>query len=35
MYVTELLLNDWTDFNEFFYVCLSGYPSGLDKQWTR
>ena len=30
MFAVELLLNGWTDFDETFYVCLSGSLDGLD-----
>uniref|UniRef100_A0A2H1WQ31 SFRICE_019269 n=1 Tax=Spodoptera frugiperda TaxID=7108 RepID=A0A2H1WQ31_SPOFR len=32
-YVIELLLNDWTDFDEIFCVCLRGSANGLDSQF--
>jgi len=32
VYVTEFLLNDWTDFEEMFCVCLSESLDGLDSQ---
>jgi hypothetical protein len=32
VYVTELLLSDWTDFDEIFCVCFSGSLDGLDSQ---
>ena len=32
MFPIELLLNGWTDFDETFYVCLSGPLDGLDLQ---
>uniref|UniRef100_A0A2H1VNP9 SFRICE_028036 n=1 Tax=Spodoptera frugiperda TaxID=7108 RepID=A0A2H1VNP9_SPOFR len=33
VYVTELLLNDWTDFDEIFGVCSRGSENGLDSQF--
>uniref|UniRef100_A0A2H1VI85 SFRICE_033535 n=1 Tax=Spodoptera frugiperda TaxID=7108 RepID=A0A2H1VI85_SPOFR len=33
VYVTELLLNDWTDFDEIFCVCSRGSENGLDSQF--
>uniref|UniRef100_A0A2H1W3S0 SFRICE_021100 n=1 Tax=Spodoptera frugiperda TaxID=7108 RepID=A0A2H1W3S0_SPOFR len=33
VYVTELLLNDWTDFDENFYVCSRGSEIGLNSQF--
>uniref|UniRef100_A0A2H1V5X8 SFRICE_014827 n=1 Tax=Spodoptera frugiperda TaxID=7108 RepID=A0A2H1V5X8_SPOFR len=32
-YVTELLLNDWTDFDEIFCVCSRRSENGLDSQF--
>lgn len=32
VYVTELLLDGWTDFDEILCVCLSGSLDGLDSQ---
>ncbi|GFU93655.1 RNA-directed DNA polymerase from mobile element jockey [Trichonephila clavipes] len=33
VYVTKLLLNGWTDFDETFCVGLSGFENGLDSQF--
>ena len=33
VYVTELLLNGWTDFDEIFCVRSSGFENGLDLQF--
>uniref|UniRef100_A0A2H1WBI2 SFRICE_037927 n=1 Tax=Spodoptera frugiperda TaxID=7108 RepID=A0A2H1WBI2_SPOFR len=33
VYVTELLLNDWTDFDEILCVCSRGSENGLDSQF--
>uniref|UniRef100_A0A2H1VXS0 SFRICE_024386 n=1 Tax=Spodoptera frugiperda TaxID=7108 RepID=A0A2H1VXS0_SPOFR len=33
VYVTELLLNNWTDFDEIFCVCSTGSENGLDSQF--
>uniref|UniRef100_A0A2H1WSG0 SFRICE_025803 n=1 Tax=Spodoptera frugiperda TaxID=7108 RepID=A0A2H1WSG0_SPOFR len=33
VYVTELLLNDWTDFDEICCVCPRGFENGLDLQF--
>ena len=33
VYVTELLLNDLTDFIEFFCVSSGGFKNGLDLQF--
>ena len=33
VYVTELLLNGWTDFDEIFCVCSRGSENGLDSQF--
>ena len=30
VYVTELLLNGWTDFNDFFFKSSGGFENGLD-----
>ena len=30
VYVTELLLNGWTDFDEIFWVCSKEFENGLD-----
>lgn len=32
VYVTELLLNGWTDLNEIFCVPSEGFENGLDSQ---
>ncbi|TLO55361.1 hypothetical protein FEG31_19215 [Acinetobacter baumannii] len=32
VFVTQLLLNGWTDFNEIFCVPSSGFENGLDLQ---
>lgn len=32
VYVTELLLNIWTDFGEISCACSSGSENGLDPQ---
>lgn len=34
VYVTELLLNSWIDFDGILCVCLSGSQDGLDSSWT-
>ena len=33
VFVTELLLNGWTDFDEIFCVCSRGSENGLDSQF--
>ena len=33
VYVTELLSNDWTDFDEIFCVFSRGSENGLDSQF--
>ena len=33
VYVTELLLNGWTDFYEIFCMCSGGFENGLDLQF--
>uniref|UniRef100_A0A2H1W757 SFRICE_032948 n=1 Tax=Spodoptera frugiperda TaxID=7108 RepID=A0A2H1W757_SPOFR len=33
VYVTELLLNDWTDFDEIFCVFSRGSENGLDSEF--
>ena len=33
VYVTELLLNGWTDFDEIFCGCSGGFENGLDLQF--
>ena len=32
LYVTELLLNGWVDFDEIVFVCFSGSSDNLDSQ---
>lgn len=33
LYVIELLLNSWTDFDEMYCVCSSEFGNGLDSEW--
>ena len=33
VYVTELLLNGWTNFDETFCVCSGGFENGFDLQF--
>ena len=33
VYVIELLLSDWTDFDEIFCMCSGGFENGLDLQF--
>ena len=33
VYVTELLLNGWTNLDEIFYVRSCGFENGLDLQF--
>ena len=33
VYVTELLQDGWTDFNEIFCVSSRGFEDGLDSQF--
>lgn len=34
VFVTELLQNSWTDFNQIFRVSSGGFETGLDSQFS-